>query len=88
MTFYRPLGALLGLGMVAGAAIANPMAINVNEADSERLQQISGIGPATAQAIIDDREQNGPFDRIEAMTRVDGIGEATLEGLRDAVTID
>ncbi|RZU98811.1 ComEA family DNA-binding protein [Spiribacter vilamensis] len=88
MTFTRQLGTLLATSLVAGAAVASEAPINVNEASVDRLQQINGIGPATARAIIEDRERNGPFERIDAMTRVDGIGEVTLDGMRETIAIE
>lgn len=88
MIFTRQLGTLLGTSLVAGAAIASQDPINVNEAGVDRLQQINGIGPATAEAIIEDREQNGPFERIDAVTRVNGIGETTLDAMRGVIAIE
>ncbi len=55
---------------------------DVNTADSVTLQKIVGIGPAKAQAIIDYREANGPFESIEALDDASGIGAATLENVR------
>ena len=88
MTFTRQLGTLLATGLIATAATASQDPINVNEAGPERLQQINGIGPATAQAIVEDRERNGPFERIGAMTRVNGIGDVTLESMRESIAIE
>lgn len=61
--------------------------ININTADSTALQQISGVGPATAQKIIDYRTQNGPFKRIEDLKNVSGIGEKTFEKMKENITI-
>ncbi|MEX0386405.1 ComEA family DNA-binding protein [Spiribacter onubensis] len=88
MKSLTPLGGLLGLGLYAGVALATAEPVNVNEADIDQLQRINGIGPATAEAIVEDRELNGPFETIETMTRVNGIGEATLEAMREQVTLD
>ena len=88
MTFTPQLGILLGTSLAASAAIASQDPINVNAAGVDRLQQINGVGPATAEAIIEDREQNGPFERIDAMTRVNGIGETTLDGMRGVIAIE
>ncbi|MBF8221746.1 ComEA family DNA-binding protein [Halomonas sp. 328] len=72
---------LLGL---APLTLAQEMApINVNQADAEMLAELPGIGAAKAQAIIEDREANGPFSDPDDLTRVSGIGPATVEAMRD-----
>ena len=62
--------------------------IDLNTATAEALQRLPGIGPARAQAIVADREANGPFRIPEDLTRVDGIGEGILQGLIDYVTVE
>ncbi len=61
--------------------------VNLNTADATQLETISGIGPATAEAIIAWRDANGPFTSIEQLLDVRGIGPAKFEAMRDAVTI-
>lgn len=61
--------------------------ININTADSAELQKISGVGPATAQKIIDYRNQNGRFQKIEDLKNVSGIGDKTFEKLRGSITV-
>ena len=51
------------------------------------LETLSGVGSATAQAIISDREQNGPFSTIEDLMRVDGIGEKKFAKLKDSICV-
>ena len=60
--------------------------ININTADSATLQEISGIGPVTAQKIIDYRSDNGRFKTIEDIKNVSGIGDKTFENLKDYIT--
>ena len=60
--------------------------ININTAGPEELMTLPGIGEVRAQAIIEDREQNGPFRYPEELTRVKGIGEGILSGLLDQIT--
>lgn len=61
--------------------------INLNTADSSQLQELSGIGEKKAQAIIDYREEHGSFKSVDELTEVAGIGEKTLEKLRDDLTV-
>lgn len=61
--------------------------ININTADANELQQLSGIGEKKAADIINYRETNGSFHAIEDLTKVSGIGEKTLEKLKDLITI-
>jgi len=57
--------------------------ININTADAQTLENLPGIGPATASKIIAEREMNGPFASLDDLTRVSGIGTKKLESLRD-----
>ncbi|OUO32148.1 ComEA family DNA-binding protein [Olsenella sp. An293] len=62
----------------------DPAPVNLNTAGVEELDELPGVGEATARAIIEDREENGPFTSPEDLMRVSGIGEkkfARLEGL-------
>ncbi len=61
--------------------------VNINTANSEELQTISGIGPSMASRILEYREQNGGFKRIEDLKNVSGIGERTFEKLKDKVSL-
>ena len=51
------------------------------------VDTLPGVGPATAAAIIDHRESSGPFDSVEDLLDVRGIGDAKLEALRDLVSV-
>ncbi|WP_010303447.1 helix-hairpin-helix domain-containing protein [Kurthia senegalensis] len=62
--------------------------ININVADSAALQTISGIGPAKAEAIIQFRTENGPFQSIDDLKKISGFGEKTVERLKPLVTIN
>jgi len=50
------------------------------------LESLPGVGPATATAIVTERERNGPFLDVDDLDRVPGIGPAKLEALRGLVT--
>jgi competence protein ComEA len=64
-----------------------PMLVNVNTAAPEELETLPGIGEVLAQAIIAYREEHGPFTSVEELEEVSGIGPATLEEIRDLVTV-
>lgn len=59
--------------------------VDLNTADAKSLETLPGIGETRAQAIIRHREEHGPFKRVDDIVAVQGIGAATLEGLRDLV---
>ena len=61
--------------------------ININLADSATLQELPGIGPAMAGRIIEYREENGPFARIEDLMEVRGIGEKRFLNLQELITV-
>lgn len=71
---------------VAGAdASSGPL--DLNTATLEQLDELPGVGPATAQAIIDERDRRGGFTSVDDLLDVRGIGPAKLEGLRDLVRV-
>lgn len=82
----RPGGA--SAGAVTGAAPSAPGApVNLNTATLEQLDALEGIGPATAQSILDFREEHGGFGSVEELGQIPGIGEKRLATLREAVTV-
>lgn len=68
-----------------GAAETNGL-IDLNSTDAAALDTLSGIGPATAAAIIEYREANGPFKRSEDIQNVKGIGPAVYAKIKDQIT--
>jgi competence protein ComEA len=62
--------------------------ININSASMEQLMELPGIGEAKATAIIEYREQHGPFKKIEDLMEVGGIGPKVLENMRDHISLD
>ena len=67
----------------------NPPAkpVDLNSASVEQLQQVPGIGPATAKSIINFREKSGPFRRVEDLLAIRGISKQALERMRPYVTV-
>src|SRR5215213_1666005 len=61
--------------------------ININTASIAELDTLPGIGPSTAQKIIDYREQNGPFVSIEDIVNVPTIGPVTYDKIKDLITV-
>lgn len=61
--------------------------ININTADAMELTQLHGIGEARSQSIIAYREENGPFETIEEIKNVSGIGESLFAGMKDEIVV-
>jgi competence protein ComEA len=75
-----------GGGQGAGESVAGSL-VNINTADMTSLQVLSGVGPVTAQKIVDYREAHGQFKSIEDIKNVSGIGEKTYEKLKDHICV-
>ena len=73
--------ALFGASLfLVGSAGAFAGPVNINTADAATLAaELNGVGPALAEAIIRDREENGRYEAPEALMRVRGIGERVIE---------
>ena len=61
--------------------------IDINTATVEQLDTLPGIGPSTAQKIVDYRATNGPFAIIEDIMDVSGIGPATFDNIKNLITV-
>ena len=73
-------------GSSAAGTTSGPHIVDVNNATIDVLDELPGVGPATAAAIVAERERNGPFVGVDDLDRVPGIGPAKLDALRDLVT--
>ena len=70
------------------AANPNIDLIDINTATLEEFDSLPGIGPTTAQKIVDYRDANGPFAAIEDIMNVSGIGPSTFEDIKDLITVN
>jgi competence protein ComEA len=85
-----PERARAGATAPAGATTAAPaegQPLNLNTATLEQLDTLSGIGPTTAQKIIEFREERGGFGSVEELGEIPGIGDKRLATLREEVTL-
>lgn len=69
-------------------SLAEGEVINLNTADVYDLQRLPGIGEKRAQAIVQYREEHGPFQSVEDLTQVSGIGAGILAGLAEYAAVD
>ena len=76
-----------GAGEATAPAVDAPTTLDVNTASQQALETLPGIGPGRAQAIVGYREANGPFQRVEDLLLVDGIGPITLSGIRLLISV-
>lgn len=71
---------LLAAGLMSLPFLAYAGPVNINTADAETISaELKGIGLAKARAIVEYREKHGPFETVEDLTLVSGIGGRTLE---------
>lgn len=84
------MGGLGVSGVQAQEAPGDKMpVVNINTADVEELSSVlQGVGRARAEAIVQYREMYGPFESIEELMDVSGVGEATLARNRQAITLE
>ncbi|MBI5625993.1 MAG: helix-hairpin-helix domain-containing protein [Nitrosomonadales bacterium] len=69
----------------SGIAMA---AVNLNTADKAELESVNGIGPQKAQAIIEYRNKNGPFKKVDDLKKVSGFGDKSVANMRSELTVD
>jgi len=64
-----------------------PQKVDINRAEPWLLEALPAVGETRAQAIVDYRNKNGPFERIEDLLNVKGVGEDTFDQIRDYITV-
>jgi competence protein ComEA len=84
--FVRPRPGINGVQPTQGSSDSNGV-VNINRASVTELDALPGVGPATAQAIVDYRTANGPFGSPEDLMNVKGIGPAKFETMRKLVGV-
>ncbi len=64
-----------------------PLLVNLNTADAKELDELPGVGPSTAQKIIEHRRHRGNFRTVDELEQVPGIGPKTLEKIKPFATV-
>ncbi len=79
---------LVAVALVFAAPVwAN--AVNINTADAETLKnELAGVGPTRAKAIVEYRKKHGPFKKVEDLLKVEGIGKRTFAVNRKIITVE
>ena len=76
-----------GVGGASGSGGGTDAPVDLNSATEAQLDELPGVGPATAAAIVAHRDANGRFVSVDELDEVRGIGPAKLEQLRDLVVV-
>lgn len=84
-SFWGPMGSLQAAPAVEKAAEVH--SVSVNKGTADELESVRGIGPLLAKRIIEYRETNGRFERLEDLIRVPGIGQAKFEKIKSQITL-
>lgn len=85
----KTIAALLMTLALTGLAMAEEMTVNLNTATAEQLAEaLTGIGQAKAEAIVEYREEHGPFQHADELVNVRGIGLATVDRNRERITVE
>ena len=80
-------GASSAAGSSASSGVDAQGKVNINTATSEQLQTLQGVGPSIASKIIDYREKNGAFKKIEDIKNVSGIGDSRFAAIESSITV-
>ncbi len=86
--YVPPIGENQASEPLKGASLSGGGYIGINTASSAELETLTGIGPTLAMRIVDHREKNGPFQSIDGLLEVEGIGKKKLDSIKDEVILD
>jgi len=91
---YSPIAQWLAIGLIIFCACnasatkkPPPAPINLNTANSEQLQEVPGIGPTTAEKILQMRKSYGAFKSVDDLLSIKGIGKKRLDKMRKYLTV-
>lgn len=88
MVIYVPIKGEVNANPIISSQGNKDTIVNINSADLNELQSLTGIGPTKAQAIIDYRTKNGPYKTIKDILNVNGISEKSFEKIKDSIKIN
>ena len=87
LVLAAPVNASPIQGKSPGAKAASTAVVNINTASPEQLEQLPGVGPKTAARIVEYRQKNGGFKKVEEIMNVRGIGEKAFLKMKNQLTI-
>jgi competence ComEA-like helix-hairpin-helix protein len=87
LLFFLLPGLIFSAPAAAGKKKPPAQPVNINTANSEQLQQVPGIGPATADKILQMRKSYGPFKSVDDLLAIRGLGAKRLEKMRKYLTV-
>jgi competence protein ComEA len=83
---------IIGMAVILACSLLSSHAegtlVNINTADEATLVTLNYIGKSRAKAIIAHREEHGPFQSIEDLKAVSGVGDRVFENIKDKITVD
>lgn len=85
--FPTPQLVIGGSGLLVTPTPPAGQLVNINTASAELLEKLPGIGPTTAQKIVEYRKENGQFTRVDDLLKIPGIGPSTLDEIRGLITV-
>lgn len=85
----KTINTILSILLLSFSSLLYAAQVNINKADAETLSsELSGVGQNKAEAIVSYREQHGPYNSVEELTNVKGIGAATVDKNRSKIILE